>query len=219
MPDDEKTTAYHEAGHAVMAYDLFGSGASAELSILPDADCLGAHSNSPEFEALVHKLVIFAKPDVGGMFGVILQADKDWWEANDLATDWGGDPTYDGWDDDQVDVEEIRLNHQCDQMIALFIAGHAAEEVFCDIPNDPTSDDWDKAKDFAVRLGRGTDIAGEYDLTSYFSNQRRVVKELLDSKYRHAVEALVGQLLEKKTLTGTEVSKTIQSYLLLFGNT
>jgi len=227
MPDEikpiEREVAYHESGHAVVAYELFGIGAThktrhavealgvvvkelldGELTIAPDADYLGQHTNSTVFKALNDKLILYADR---GIVGVIVEAEEQ------------GDTTYDDWGNDQVDKEGERLNRLCDLTVDVFIAGHLAEEVFRDIPNDPTSDDWKAARNIASRLDRGTDIAGEYDLTSYFNGRRVVVKELLDGKYRHAVEALVEQLLEKKTLTGAEVAGTIENNLLLLGNT
>ena len=213
----EQGTAYHEAGHAVLAHHLFGSGAVAELTITPDEDYLGAMTRSPEYLELRKKLITYAE---GGIAGVILQADKDWWEANDLATDWGGDPTYDGWDDDQVDEEGQRLYHLCDLLINVCIAGHVAEELFSGTPNQTTEDsDWREAKDLATSLMRCERTAEGDDCSHYFDVAWGVTKHIMREKYIAAIYALVGQLLEKKTLTGAEVSETIESNMLLLGNT
>jgi hypothetical protein len=201
----EQGTAYHEAGHAVLAHHLFGSGAIAELTITPDEDYLGAMTRSPEYQELRKKLITYAE---GGIAGVLMEA----WNE--------GDPTYDGWDDDQVDEEGPRLYHLCDLLISVCIAGHVAEELFSGTPNQTTEDsDWREAKDLAASLMRCEHTTEGADCSGYFDVAWGVTKHIMREKYVAAIFALVGQLLEKKTLTGAEVAETIESNLLLLSNT
>jgi hypothetical protein len=200
MPIDENCTAHHEAGHAVLAYESIGAEATESLSIVPGSDYLGVHVNSDAFQAKVQQLMDFVE---GGVVGL---------RAEDEAE---GDPTYNDWDDDQINAEAARLEHECDLRVDVCLAGRVAEKVFCRIPNDTTPDsDWWLAKEWASKLGRCPAVADVMDCQPYFDSRRKTVSELLDGKYRKAVEALAEQLLVNKTISGAKVTRIITSSFL-----
>jgi hypothetical protein len=195
MSIDENRTAHHEAGHAVLAYESIDVGAIESVSIVSGSDYLGAHVNSDAFQAKVQTLMDFVE---GGVVGVMAKAEAE------------GEPTYDDWDDDQINAEAARLQHECDLRVDVCLAGHVAEEVFCGIPNDITTDsDWLLAKEWASKLGRCPLVADVMDCQPYFDSRWKTVSELLDGKYREAVEALAEQLLVKKTISGAKATRII----------
>jgi hypothetical protein len=206
MPIDENLTAHHEAGHAVLAYEAIGPGATESLSIVPGSDYLGVHVRSDAFQAKVQELTEFVD---GGVVRLM-----------DMAEAEGDYTTYAGWDDDKMDAETERLNHRCDLVVDFCIAGHIAEEVFREIPNDThRDDDWEVALNWAAKLHRCETVydfegRGDTDCTRYFDSRWKAVSELLDGKYRQAVEVLVERLLEKKTISGAKVTRIITASLL-----
>ena len=202
MPDDyephEQELAYHQAGHAVIAYEQFGSDATASLTLSPNEDYLGAHTRTIALTAMYEMLCTFTD---GGIATLIRQAEAD------------GDSYYADWNNDQIETESERLDHQCDLIIDTCIAGYVATEIFCGIPNiDWINDDWGLATVYAERMGRDTEAMpffGTPDFHPYFTSRWVIVNEILDGKYRQAIEALAARLMVHKTIPGDQVSQII----------
>jgi len=194
MPDHQKITAYHEAGHAVLAYEQLGSAAITSLTIVPNSNYLERYLASAVIATHLETLAIFTE---WGVFALREKAEAE------------GDTRYAGFDWNDMDDEGDRLNRQCDLQVEVCLAGHVAEEVFCDVTNDTVTDeDWETAKNFAIRF-----LRGDEDKAGYFAARWKTVTELLAGKYRNAIETLVEHLLSKKTLTSDQITRIITAEL------
>lgn len=200
--NDVRAVAYHEAGHAVVAWVVGLS--LRKVTIRPDPDALGRivpHGDLPfgfdEWRELGVRFVVLA--------GHGLMVTKGDGKARR--------PT-------EFELECARLDGQLhgvdeyERMLMVCTAGEVAQHISTQTVPSRTQRGWDigdRAAAYSIWAGRSVAGVTHNEMVATWSNWKRRTRSLLKQPFVwQRVEALAAALLQQQTLTGRQIRRVLR---------
>tara|TARA_Y100001970_G_scaffold42776_1_gene53265 strand:- start:47620 stop:49560 length:1941 start_codon:yes stop_codon:yes gene_type:complete len=187
-PQDKKVIAYHEAGHALVAYHTKGADPVHKITIIPRGQALGITAQIPEVERFNYpKSYMLGRIDIlmGGRCAEKLI-------FNDTSTGAGND----------IEVAtNIARKMVCDwgmsDKIGPLKFGKKDEEVFL-------GRDYSQQKNYSEEKS----IIIDHEISAFVKKAEANADKIL-SEYRHQLDDIAKVLLEKETISGDEMRDII----------
>ena len=187
-PKDKEIIAYHEAGHALVAHHTKGADPVHKITIIPRGQALGITAQIPEVERFNYpKSYMLGKLD-------ILMAGRcaEKLIYNDTSTGAGND----------IEVAtNIARKMVCDwgmsDKIGPLKFGKKDEEVFL-------GRDYSQQKNYSEEKS----IIIDKEISSFVKNAEKNADRIL-AKYKHQLDDITKELLEKETISGDEMRNII----------
>jgi cell division protease FtsH len=187
-PQDKKVIAYHEAGHALVAYHTRGADPVHKITIIPRGQALGITAQIPEVERFNYpKSYMLGRIDIlmGGRCAEKLI-------FNDTSTGAGND----------IEVAtNIARKMVCDwgmsDKIGPLKFGKKDEEVFL-------GRDYSQQKNYSEEKS----IIIDHEISAFVKKAELNADKIL-SEYRHQLDDIAKVLLEKETISGDEMRDII----------
>ena len=188
-PEDKKVIAYHEAGHALVAYHTKGADPVHKITIIPRGQALGITAQIPEIERFNYpKSYMLGKLDIlmGGRCAEKLI-------FNDTSTGAGND----------IEVAtNIARKMVCDwgmsDKVGPLKFGKKEEEVFL-------GRDYSQQKNYSEEKS----ILIDQEISAFVKNAELCADKIL-SNFRYQLDDLAKELLEKETISGNEMRNIIE---------
>ena len=188
-PEDKKVIAYHEAGHALVAYHTKGADPVHKITIIPRGQALGITAQIPEIERFNYpKSYMLGKLDIlmGGRCAEKLI-------FNDTSTGAGND----------IEVAtNIARKMVCDwgmsDKVGPLKFGKKEEEVFL-------GRDYSQQKNYSEEKS----ILIDQEISAFVKNAELCADKIL-SNFRYQLDDLAKELLEKETISGNEMKNIIE---------
>ena len=188
-PEDKKVIAYHEAGHALVAYHTKGADPVHKITIIPRGQALGITAQIPEIERFNYpKSYMLGRLDIlmGGRCAEKLI-------FNDTSTGAGND----------IEVAtNIARKMVCDwgmsDKVGPLKFGKKEEEVFL-------GRDYSQQKNYSEEKS----ILIDQEISAFVKNAELCADKIL-SNFRYQLDDLAKELLEKETISGNEMKNIIE---------
>ena len=188
-PEDKKVIAYHEAGHALVAYHTKGADPVHKITIIPRGQALGITAQIPEIERFNYpKSYMLGRLDIlmGGRCAEKLI-------FNDTSTGAGND----------IEVAtNIARKMVCDwgmsDKVGPLKFGKKEEEVFL-------GRDYSQQKNYSEEKS----ILIDQEISAFVKNAELSADKIL-LNFRYQLDNLAKELLEKETISGNEMRNIIE---------
>ena len=188
-PEDKKVIAYHEAGHALVAYHTKGADPVHKITIIPRGQALGITAQIPEIERFNYpKSYMLGRLDIlmGGRCAEKLI-------FNDTSTGAGND----------IEVAtNIARKMVCDwgmsDKVGPLKFGKKEEEVFL-------GRDYSQQRNYSEEKS----ILIDQEISAFVKNAELCADKIL-SNFRYQLDDLAKELLEKETISGNEMRNIIE---------